>query len=215
MDRPSRPGIFCRAFALVALGITGCGEPAAPGGTNVLLVTLDTLRADRLGCYGHERDTSPVIDRLAADSFVFEHAIAQSAVTPVSHASIFTGLNPYHHGLRSLHGGVGYSLAPGQLTLAEALQARGYATAGFVSAFPASSHYGLAQGFETWDEDFGARSGAGLLDERGMVDTGLAQRRGDVTTAAVLDRIERLGLAQTTIVVVVSDHGEGLGDHGW
>ena len=75
-----------------------------PPSINVLLITLDTTRADHLGCYGYKKQISPNIDKLAAKSFVFDMAIAQAAVIPVSHASILTGLEPYHHGLRVLHG---------------------------------------------------------------------------------------------------------------
>jgi hypothetical protein len=81
------------------------------GDMNVLLVTLDTTRADYLGCYGYRESITPNLDRLAAESVIFDQAIAQAAVTPVSHASILTGLNPYHHGLRVLHGLVANRLA--------------------------------------------------------------------------------------------------------
>jgi arylsulfatase A-like enzyme len=78
----------------LALPLIGCGAPANDR-PNVLLITLDTTRADRLGCYGHGRDTSPHLDTLAADGARFEHAVATASLTPVAHASILSGLLPH------------------------------------------------------------------------------------------------------------------------
>ncbi|MHC4944271.1 MAG: sulfatase, partial [Planctomycetota bacterium] len=179
-----------RFLALVfLLCLSGCSRTpleSAGSSMNLLLITLDTVRADHLGCYGYEKNTSPTLDKLAATSILFEQAVAQSAVTPVSHASILTGLNPFHHGLRSLHGGLNFCLSDDQTTLAEILLAQGYATAAFVSAFPATRHYGLDQGFETWDQTFKSEDGQGLLTEKGIVNTDDAQRRGDETTDRAL-----------------------------
>ncbi len=270
-------------IAVALFAIVGCSEPSAPPAArplNVLLITLDTLRADYLGSYGHARPTSPELDALAASGVLFENAIAQSAVTPVSHASILTGLYPHHHGLRSLHGGKGFRLPAERVTLAEILAANGYTTAGFVSAFPATRHFGLDQGFATWNEDFGDEARDDLIGDAGIVNTGRAQRRADATTAEalrwleagrrdpfflwihyfdthdealappaeyvarfparsvqradqlralyeaevayidehvghVLRALERLGLRERTLVAVLADHGEGLGDHDW
>jgi arylsulfatase A-like enzyme len=247
---------------------------------NVLLITLDTLRADHLGCYGYSKNTSPALDALASTSIVFDHAIAQSAITPVSHASIMTGLNPYNHGLRSLHGGVSYQLPDSRLTLAEIMEVNGYATGGFVSAFPVTEHYGLHQGFGTWDEEFQKKDELKTLSETGIVNTGTAQRTCDITTEKaiawlrhhaekpffawihyfdvhdpillppdeylkrfypqsrdkpdvlrsvydaeiafmddqiklILAEMENLNIRENTILAVISDHGEGLGDHDW
>ncbi len=171
--------------------VAGCGDeaPPEPAGEpdprwNLLLITLDTVRADRLGLYGYARNTTPVLDGLAEVSVVFQNAVSASAVTPVSHASILTGLDPPHHGLRSLHGGLETRLHADRLTLAEILAANGYTTAGFVSAFPASRHYGLDQGFETWDESFDSGDGpewaaAGF--------PGRVQRRADETTERAIE----------------------------
>lgn len=154
----------------------------------MLLITLDTTRADHLGSYGYELDTSPHLDRLAADGALFEQAISQAAVTPVSHASILTGLNPYRHGLRVMHGRQANRLAGEQQTLAEVLRQAGYDTAAFVSAFPVSERFGLHQGFITFDADFGQQEAEAenTVTETGIVNTGLNQRRADATTDRAL-----------------------------
>lgn len=174
-----------RLLALALLAV-GCAEPVPPAPrADVLLVTLDTTRADRLGVYGYDRETSPHLDRLAADAVVFDRAIAQAAVTPVSHASILTGLDPYHHGLRVLHGRVGNVLAPEATTLAETWRQAGGQAAAFVSAYPAGSAFGLDRGFDPFDEAFGVGL-AGPVSEDGTVNTLLSQRRADATTDAAI-----------------------------
>jgi len=176
--------IFWIVLLVFFIHTINCGgeKPSNGQKLNVLLITLDTLRADHLGFYGYAKNTSPTLDALATTSIVFDQAIAQSAITPVSHASIMTGLYPYNHGLRSLHGGVSYQLPDGRLTLAELMKANGYATGGFVSAFPVTKHYGLHQGFEAWDEEFQKKDEIKILTEQGIVNTGTAQRRCDATT---------------------------------
>ncbi len=138
-------------------------EPSMP---NVLLIVVDTLRADHLGAYGYPRQTSPTIDRLAAAGVVFEHAISQAPWTAPSLASLFTGLYPSAHGLdtsptwrrggRSADGNLPFSvqkvLEPVYLTLAEHLRSGGYRTAGFVSNVYANSIFGFAQGFDHFDD---------------------------------------------------------------
>jgi len=178
------------AVGLCCALLLACTPAAPPDAPNVVLVTLDTVRADYLGLYGHPRDTSPELDAFARGAFVFEQAIAQSAVTPVSHASILTGLRPYQHGLRSLHGGANFALPDEQQTLAEMLAARGYATAAFVSAFTATRYYGLHQGFESWDQAFAGNDGAGRVNEAGIVNTGDAQRTAVETTRRALKWLE-------------------------
>jgi arylsulfatase A-like enzyme len=113
---------------------------------NVIVISIDALRADHLGAYGYERATSPNLDEVAKDSLVFENAISQSAWSVPSHASMFTGLLPREHGLV-------LSTMPGKLsksfdTLAERLQGRGYRTAAFGGGSFIRGKYGLAQGFD-------------------------------------------------------------------
>src|SRR4051794_12884680 len=147
-----------RALALAgAVCIAGCqrGMPDAAlrvvARQNVLLVTIDTLRADALGCYGGKAAT-PAIDRLAADGVRFEFAHAHAVTTLTSHASILTGTYPFEHGIRD---NSGYRLPPGSRTLASRLRSGGYATAAFVAAFPLHSRFGLNQGFDLYDDRFG------------------------------------------------------------
>ncbi|MDA0835772.1 MAG: sulfatase-like hydrolase/transferase [Planctomycetota bacterium] len=117
---------------------------------NVLLITLDTTRADRLGCYGHEGALTPVIDRLAQKGVVFERAYAPVPLTLPSHASMLTGLYPPEHGLHNN----GQGALPGELpTLATELQSRGYETGAFVAAVVLDHSFGLNRGFTTYDDD--------------------------------------------------------------
>lgn len=184
-------------LTLVALGTAGCAAPpdAEPVSPDVVLITLDTTRADRLGAYGSAAGLTPHLDALAERSVVFELALAQASTTPVSHASILTGLDPYHHGLRVLHGRTHNRLHDDVPTLAEALRSHGYATAAFVSAFPAGSSFGLDQGFDLFDEEFHQAPGPSTVGPRGTVNTGKAQRRADATIDRALAwlREARLG----------------------
>ncbi len=123
-------------------------KPSARG-ANLLLITVDTMRADRLGCYGGAGDTSPAIDRLAQQGWCFESIYSPVPLTLPAHASMFTGLLPVEHGVRdnSL-----YRLSGQCLTLAEVLKAQGYSTAAFVGAFVLDSRFGLSQGFDVYDD---------------------------------------------------------------
>jgi len=118
---------------------------------NVLLVTLDTTRADRLGCYGYSRGKTPNLDALAAAGVLFQNVYAQVPLTLPSHCSIMTGTTPLSHGV---HNNGSYVLAPERTTLAEMLKARGYLTAAFVASFSVDSRFGLDQGFDLYDDNF-------------------------------------------------------------
>jgi arylsulfatase A-like enzyme len=131
------------ALVLCALAGSGCSGPRP---RNLLLISLDTLRADHLGCYGYGRPTSPFLDRLAADGVVFEKAHAAAPWTLPSHTSLLTGLYPSQHGVKD----ESFSL-PGELpTLAQTLGERGFATAAVVSAHFLDRRYGLDRGFERY-----------------------------------------------------------------
>jgi arylsulfatase A-like enzyme/Flp pilus assembly protein TadD len=118
---------------------------------NVLLITIDTLRADALGCYGGPAAT-PALDRLATDGVRFDFAHAHAVVTLTSHASILTGTYPFQHGIRD---NSGYRLKADSRTVATLLKGAGYDTAAFVGAFPLHSRFGLNQGFDRYDDKFG------------------------------------------------------------
>ncbi len=120
-------------------------------GQNVLLITIDTLRADAMSSYGGPAST-PALDRLAADGVRFTFAHAHAVITLPSHTSILTGEYPYQHGVRE---NSGYRVAPGARTIATMLKHAGYATAAFVGAFPLHSRFGLNQGFDVYDDRFG------------------------------------------------------------
>lgn len=118
---------------------------------NVILITVDTLRADKIGCYGSPRVKTPVMDAFAAAGVRFEKCIAQTPLTLPSHTTIMTGTLPIHHGVRDNGGFV----VPEELeTMAEAFKAEGYATAAFVAAYVLDGKWGLDQGFDTYFDKF-------------------------------------------------------------
>ena len=120
-------------------------------GQNVLLITIDTLRADALGVYGG-RASTPALDRLAGEGVRFDFAHAHAVLTLPSHVSILTGEYPFQHGVRE---NSGYRVAPNAHTAATLFKKAGYDTAAFVGAFPVHSRYGLNAGFDVYDDRFG------------------------------------------------------------
>jgi len=227
----------------------------------VFLVTLDTTRADRLGCYGYRGARTARLDRLAAEGVRFENAFADAPITLPSHASLLTGLYPFEHGVRNN----GTFYLPDRFeTLATVLRNRGYRTAAFVSAFVLDRRYGLARGFESYDDrmEDAATLGSSWEAERRGDRTALACMRwlegyagqrasapffvwlhlydphepysppppfrdlfvdhpydgeiafADLAVGSVLEKLAQLGLLDRSLVAVVADHGESLGDHG-
>jgi arylsulfatase A-like enzyme/tetratricopeptide (TPR) repeat protein len=118
---------------------------------SVLLITLDTTRADRLGCYGYAKAKTPNLDALAQNGILFANAYAQVPLTLPSHCSIMTGLYPLSH---NVHNNGGYALAPDKVTLAKILKDKGFKTAAFVASFSVDSRTGLDQGFDVYDDNF-------------------------------------------------------------
>jgi arylsulfatase A-like enzyme/Flp pilus assembly protein TadD len=162
--------------ALLLLTASACSDRETPGGAhtpaarNFLLVTVDTMRADRLGAYGDASARTPVMDTLAARGARFTNAFAVAPITLPSHASLLTGRYPPGHGSR--HNGM--RVDPEVPTLAGVLAQHGFATAAFVAAFPLDRRFGLNHGFETYGDQMprGAdgrtaneRPGAGVIDE--------------------------------------------------
>ncbi len=123
-------------------------------GYDLLLVTIDTLRADRLGAYGSKAGLTPTLDRLAREGILFERAFAHAPLTLPSHTSIFTGRYPVRHGV---HDNGTFRVGEAETTLAELLQGAGYRTAGFVGAFVLDARFGLDQGFELYDDYYGEK----------------------------------------------------------
>jgi choline-sulfatase len=149
MRLPARafPAVLLACLAGVAVsavpGKRGNSVAPAPGAApDIFLITIDTLRADHVGCYGDQAIHTPALDRLARDGIRFANAFTPSPITNASHASILTGLVPSRHGVRDF----GMPLAPGVPTLAEVMKARGYSTAAFIGAVILDSN-GLAPGF--------------------------------------------------------------------
>ena len=177
------------ALLMGAVLIVGCGRAArpangaratpAPAARSVLLITVDTLRADRLGCYGDTRARTPRIDALAAAGTVFERAFTPVPITLPAHASLFTGLIPPAHGVR---GNGAFALATGVATLAEALSAAGRSTAAFVGGFPLARRFGLDRGFGHYDDRMGKPSG---------VHYEFAERRADAVVDAAIAWLAR------------------------
>jgi arylsulfatase A-like enzyme/Tfp pilus assembly protein PilF len=234
------------------------GRDPRPGDLNVLILTLDTLRADRLGCYGSPDGATPNLDALARDGVVFESATATVPLTLPSHTTIFTGLNPPRHGVRD---NGGFFVAEEETTLAERLRAAGWTTGAFVAAWVLDSKWGLAQGFDHYSDRFD-------LSKHKTLSLGTVQKRGDEVVGDALRWLEGVkdkrffgwihlydphtpytppephasrypgraylgevaytdeqvgrvlgwlrerGLDRRTLVVVVADHGESLGQHG-
>jgi choline-sulfatase len=241
-------------------GLTACGPapadaPAAP--RSLVLVTIDTLRADRVGCYGHEGARTPTLDGLAARGVRCARTSAVAPLTFPAHTSLMTGLLPPAHGARD---NGSHRAVPGLETLAETLRARGFRTGGFTAAFVLDSIYGLDQGFEVYGDvpqrqaeptaEFEERPAAEVnaealawldsvaRDERfflwvhyfephqpyppaGALPPEFRGRPYDAEVAAadralgeLLDGLEARGRLAESLVVVTSDHGESLGEHG-
>jgi choline-sulfatase len=135
--------------------------------SNVILITIDTLRADHVGCYGAQTVKTPTLDGLAHDGVVFERAISQVPLTWPSHAVILTGTYPFQNGVQDF---TGQPLAPQFRTVSQAFQQAGYATGAVVSAFVLDRSWGLARGFDYYDDAFSAatfeKKETGLVDRR-------------------------------------------------
>jgi len=129
-------------------------KPASQTDWNVLIITMDTTRADHLGCYGYKEAMTPNIDSIAARGVRFANAYTPAPLTLPAHCSIFTGKYPFAHHVRN--NGT-YYLTPDQKTLARILQAKGFATSAFVASFTLDSRFGLAQGFDVYDDTFKAQ----------------------------------------------------------
>jgi arylsulfatase A-like enzyme len=128
---------------------TGVSKQSEIKNPNIIIISLDSLRPDHLGCYGYGKPTTPNIDKFAGESILFTNAIAQASWTLASNTSIFTGQYPPTHGLTSILN----RLSPGATTLATVLQAYGYKTGAFTGGFHISSIYGVNQGFETYFDE--------------------------------------------------------------
>jgi choline-sulfatase len=148
---------------------------------NLVVVTLDTTRADRMGADGARDVETPTFDALAQDGVLFEQAVSVAPLTLPAHSSLFTGKFPPEHGVRD---NGGFFLGPEQVTLAEVLKARGYRTGAFVGAYVLDSKWGLNQGFDTYFDDFD------LTKTKG-VSLGAIQRPGNEVVDKALPWIQQ------------------------
>ena len=271
--------LLLAVVVLLAGGRTACGQDAAakpaqaktqPGvarpritrsdvkGPSVILITIDTLRADHVGCYGAQMVKTPTLDALAHDGVVFERAISQVPLTWPSHAAILTGTYPFQNGVQDF---TGQPLAQQFRTVSQVFQEAGYATGAVVSAFVLDRSWGLARGFDFYDDAFSAET----FEKK---DVGLVARRAGESVAHALAWLKKtpprpfflwlhlydphspydspepyrseyhdhlydgaiayadheLGnlmawlkqnhLYDPSLIVVLSDHGESLGEHG-
>jgi arylsulfatase A-like enzyme/Tfp pilus assembly protein PilF len=244
-------------------GSRGDGSTLTPGHgsrrpLNLVIITLDTTRADHVGAYGSRDVETPALDRLAREGVLFEQAMTSAPLTLPAHASILTGRFPPEHGVRD---NGGFFLGPDQTTLAEILGPQGFKTGGFVAAYVLDSKWGIGQGFDTYVDDFDVSKSRGRsLGEiqrpaNEVVDKALPwidtvkdgpffawlhfydphtpyappepyrtkykghPYRGEVAftdsqVGRVVEFLESRGLLEHTVIAVLGDHGESLGDHG-
>jgi arylsulfatase A-like enzyme/Tfp pilus assembly protein PilF len=246
------------AVALAAWALHDRRDPRP----NVLIVTIDTLRADHVGSYGYPAAQTPALDALAARGLRFVQATTVAPLTLPAHSSLMTGTFPAAHGVRD---NGGFYLGDDQVTLAKVLRARGYRTGGFVSAFVLDHRWGIAQGFDRYFDDFDLaryRIDMGLdAVQRPASDTVakaiewldgdarapflawvhlyephapydppeairarfpptmIGAYDGEIATAdgqvgRLIDHLAAAGRLDRTLVVVLGDHGESLGEHG-
>ncbi len=255
-----REAAVLSCLVLAGCLLAGCARgPAARQfpGAPVVIVSIDTLRADHLPAYGYAAGETPHLDRFRKEAILFENAYTPAPLTLPAHVSLFTGTLPFVHGVRD---NLGYRLnAKAHPTLAGLLKAKGYATGAAVSAYVLRAGTGLGDDFDLYDDHIAAPSGVDAL--------GRVQRSGNETLALVkpwlagvkdrpfflffhvyephapydppepfksrhalpydgevaasdavvgglLDELRRLGVYDRSIVIVLSDHGEGLGEHG-
>jgi choline-sulfatase len=249
---------LCALGACVSCQRSGGPASRAPRPLNVVVITIDTLRPDHLHCYGYNKIETPTLDRIAQSGVLFENGVTQTPLTPPSHASIFTGLNPPTHKVRDTGGFILSSSTP---TLASLLQQNGWDTAAFISSAVLKKRFGLGHGFAVYDdqmprpgnaheflEDAERRAGDTVdralqwLDSRSDKPFCLWVHLYDPHTpydppspfreqykdrpydgeiaytdrelGRLMDGLRRKSPPERTLVAVLSDHGESLGEHG-
>ena len=174
-----------RLGALLGLALAACARHAAPEAQpprarHVVLVTIDTLRADRLGCYGSRDVATPNLDRLSKEGLLAPEMMVHVPLTRPSHTSLLTGLLPSEHGIRD---NVSGGLSPRIGTLAERFKQAGFETGAFVSSIVLSQQSGLNRGFDTYSDKF-----EGDADDARFLNT--LQKRGDVTLGEAIPWLE-------------------------
>ncbi len=271
----TRPRFLCSLTSIaIVCGVALHAEADAPSAgkplastdrsnrpANLLLITLDTTRADRLGSYGYRLGATPRLDRLGREGVVVQTAMAVTPLTLPSHCSLMTGLYPPRHGVRD---NADFRLPDGEVTLAERLRQAGYRTDAVVGSIVLSGALGISQGFDSYDEPAPKTIASGgeiafqeILERRATEVTDKALTRLDAVgnkpfflwvhyfdphstydppepfrsrfaknlydgeiayvdheVGRLLDRLSAQQKLDTTLVVVIADHGESLGEHG-
>lgn len=174
------PGLSHALMVCVALAATSCGDSTGGSDLNIVIITMDTTRADHMGAYGSPLGLTPNFDSLARQGVLFEQAYAPMPQTLPSHATLFTGLEPRDHGALENT----YSLHPGYTTLAELCVQRGYATGAFIGSLAVDNLTGIEQGFERFDQP-GGDWGEGRMGHP-------PQRKAKAVTTAALTWAEQL-----------------------
>jgi len=272
----SKLGYLFLAILIVVVFAPSCNIISKRRDPNVLLIVIDTLRADHLGCYGYEKTTSPQIDRFSKTGVQFQNVYCQMPTTGPSHAAIFTSRYPRNHGVLKN----GWILPNTYQTIAETLKKNYYTTSAIVSSFVLSSKFGYSQGFDNYDDEIskeGSIPHSKLGEEHKVTEE--SEQRADITTrkavnwirknrddkfflwvhyydphwpyeppksyvkdflkknmnrnekivanydgeirfvddevGKLLNAVKSLELDSNTLIIIMSDHGEGLGQHGW
>jgi len=260
VKRLASPVLVCALVSVLLCACKSRDQKKAilpPRRLNVVVVTIDTLRADHLGCYGYSKIATPNLDGFSRKGVLFEHAVCQAPLTAPSHASMFTGLYPPMHKVRNTGG---FVLDPSRSTLASVLRQKGWETGAFVGASVLKKRFGLGRGFDVYDDQMPKPDPNRITDypERRageVVDRAIAwlnqrsqkpfflwvhvfdphtpydppspfreQYAGrpydgeiayvDQQLGRLFEAVEQKSGLRNTVVAVLSDHGESLGDHG-
>ena len=241
------------ALVAVAAGAWWWRQEPVPDGP-VILISIDTLRADRLPAYGYTKTRTPNIDALAAGGVLFEHAYTHSPQTLPAHTSLLSGRLPFEHGVRD---NIGYAVREDEVLLPQILRSQGYATAAFVSSYVLRRQVGPRQGFDVYDDalpkagpgrPLGAmqRPGAQTVDAASVWLTQQTSSKyllfvhlfephspyapppefasgdpydgevayADALVGRLIATLKTAGHYDNATIILLSDHGEGLGDHG-
>jgi arylsulfatase A-like enzyme/tetratricopeptide (TPR) repeat protein len=256
--RHRHPAARLFLLALLVFATACARRPSVFPGAPVVVISVDTLRADHLPAYGAAGVETPNLEALRKESILFDNAIAHAPLTLPSHVSIFTGLLPFQHGVRD---NLGYRLTPAHQTLASQLKGRGYATGAAVSAIVLERSTGIAEGFDFYDdaieireagEPMGRVQRSGFRTEKMLEDWIAGTPPGkpllaflhlyephspyeppepfrsryasnpydgeiaaaDAIVGRFLDFLKARGIYDRACILFLSDHGEGLGEHG-
>ena len=240
--------------ALAAVGGWRYARASAPVSGPIVLISIDTLRADHLPIYGYKKVKTPAIDALAADGVVFDHAYSHAPQTLPAHAALLSGRLPFETGVRD---NVGFAVKPGERMLPQMLHDRGFTTGGIVSAYVLRKETGIAQGFDFFDGDMPASSpelSIGQVQRDGAESEAVAEHwldsqrssrtflflhlyephkpytpperfaqyapydgeiaYSDEIVGRLIRYLKAHQLYDRSTIILLSDHGEGLGDHG-